>query len=268
MTENKVKSWTDWGDSPNKDYPDAMLVVSELMKQNFLRYREVLSMIILDIVAGYKSALFGVVDSNNNILLAGVALFKEESSKSVSSILRAFFKIQKAKPRSILTEGQKYIAEALKYLSDQNIFRGAHILSPMHILRKASLKFNGSTADRLSVMSSLTTLLDTRDKDEFHETVGLLLSNPVNKSLIEELTNEENKSIFYCCTGKSFVGLTRAGCQKLHKLVRPHFREGAAFCDFFRKSVTLNVEITDNFWKSFNHYEVDTGLCEWDPRIS
>ena len=104
-------------------------------------YREVLSVSILDIVVGYKAALFGVADSNNNILLAGVALLKEESSRSMSNILRAFFKIQKAAPLSILTESQSYIREALKELSDQNIFRGAHLLSPMHVLDEASRKF-------------------------------------------------------------------------------------------------------------------------------
>lgn len=104
LTEKKVKSSMGWGDSPNKDSPDTMLVVSKHMSKNFLKYREVLSMSVLDIVAGYKAALFGVTDSNNSILLAGVALFKEESSKSISNILRAFFKIQMETPLSILTE--------------------------------------------------------------------------------------------------------------------------------------------------------------------
>ena len=121
--------------------------------------------------------------------------------------------------------------------------------------------------ERASVICSLTNLVSTRDKDEYHEEIGLLLSNPASQSLIEELTAKEYESIFYCCTGESFIGLTRTGCQKLRNLARPHFTKETDFFDFFQKSVQLNIEITDTLCRSFNHFESHTVLCEWDPRV-
>ena len=64
-------------ESSKKDFPSVVLAINMRMKENFMKYRDLLCVSIVDIVSGYKAALFGVMESNNRVLLAGTALFKE-----------------------------------------------------------------------------------------------------------------------------------------------------------------------------------------------
>lgn len=54
-----------------------MLAINKRMKENFTKYRDMLCVSITSIVFGYKAALFGAMESNNRVLLAGTVLFKE-----------------------------------------------------------------------------------------------------------------------------------------------------------------------------------------------
>ena len=155
-------------------------------------------------------------------------------------------------------------------LANQNIFLGSHLLSPMHVIREAASTLNFNSWKLASITSLLMNAVGTRDKDEYYEAIRLLLADPypVSKKLTERLIAEENESIFYCCTGGSFVGLSRIGCQKLNTLARSYFPAKTTFCDFFRRCLFLNIEVTNISIKSFKEYESEIGPCMGDIRMS
>lgn len=236
------------------------------MKDNFKKHQEILCISVLNIVDDYKSLLFGVMESNNGVLLVGVALLEKTGWTPYYEILQEFFRIHGAAPLTILTENEKNLNKAITKLKMEGLYLGNHILNPMCVINSALSKLSDSE-QRTSIGILLMNAATTRDKDEFAETISLLMKDPVSKILTEGLLTEKNKSVFYCCTSDIFVGISRVGCQSLRSMAKSYFPLRTTFCEFFRSSVWLNAEITRTSATTFKHYAKDLGFCVGDPRL-
>jgi hypothetical protein len=89
MKDNRYNAIVDWDDIKGA-YPRRIVAVTENMKRNYRRYRDLLRFDVLDTVLKnridtskrYCQAVFSVVDSANRIVLAGVAVYNEESEEN------------------------------------------------------------------------------------------------------------------------------------------------------------------------------------------
>lgn len=84
MREQKYNAIVDW-DEVRGAYPKRIVAVSEAMKRNYRRYRDLLRFDLVEAVLKnridtskrYSLGLFSVVDCCNRVVLAGIAVFNE-----------------------------------------------------------------------------------------------------------------------------------------------------------------------------------------------
>jgi hypothetical protein len=84
----------DWTNEENQKRPQTLLIVSKTMKKNFLAYSDMLSFeVIYDLVRntsrGGKSYLVGVftvADTNSKSLIAGLAIFSNDTIATFKEI--------------------------------------------------------------------------------------------------------------------------------------------------------------------------------------
>jgi len=84
LKDNRYNAIVDW-DEMRGAYPKRIVAVTESMKRNYRRYRDLLRFDVLDAVLKnridtskrYCWAVFSVVDCGNRVVLAGVAVYNE-----------------------------------------------------------------------------------------------------------------------------------------------------------------------------------------------
>jgi hypothetical protein len=144
MKDNKYNAIVEWDDIKGV-YPRTIVAVTENMKNNYRRYRDLLRFDVLDIVLKnridtskrYSQAVFSVVDSSNKIVVAGIAVYNEESEENYVELFENLIKLQdRLVPDVILSDCSTPILKAVKTLTENNVFSGLHIYDPLKIIVK------------------------------------------------------------------------------------------------------------------------------------
>jgi hypothetical protein len=125
MKDNKYNAIVEWDDIKGI-YPRNIVAITENMKNNYMRYRNLLRFDVLDIVLKnridtskrYCQAVFSVVDSSNNIVIAGIAVYNEESEENYVELFENLIKLQDGlAPDMILSDCSTPILRAVKTLT-------------------------------------------------------------------------------------------------------------------------------------------------------
>lgn len=133
----------DWCGMEGDMLPNIIVVVSESMRRNYVKYGDILSFdITYKLLKNFNSngqqynvGVFCVFDTNNRILIAGVAILCNESTDSMEKVFGMFIKLHNRPPQTIITDQQMTFAKAIQRLKDKKFYNGIHILDPFHVIR-------------------------------------------------------------------------------------------------------------------------------------
>lgn len=136
------------------EYPHMIVAVSKRMKDNYKRYKDLLSFDItynlirnLTPTGGvYRLGVFCVTDTNIRILMAGIALMTDERVEDFCLMFQLFFRLHEGQlPESIITDQQKSIEHAIEKLRHEDYRFGgiSHIFDPFHLINNIRENLKG-----------------------------------------------------------------------------------------------------------------------------
>lgn len=107
-----------------------IMLISPLMLNSYIRFGDLLDFrIIHDLLldtqiegSGYKVGVFSVFDTNEVPLLAGFALLREETPRTISQILRSFCVIHNKPPVTLVTGNETYVLDAVDHMINKKHF--------------------------------------------------------------------------------------------------------------------------------------------------
>lgn len=128
-----------------------MVFASRAMLGNYSKFGDLLAFDVYDGLLRntshdnerYKVAMFTVCDTNIRLLFAGLALFVDETTPAMFSILDMFIQLHGKTPSSIISKGQQSVALAVEELRDHELFTGAHMLDTCYLLETVKPKIMG-----------------------------------------------------------------------------------------------------------------------------
>lgn len=114
LKEHQYAYRLEWEEEPRDMYPRIIVTASARMLANYARYGDLLT---FDVVHGvvrntahdckkYRLGVFGVSDTNEELLLAGLAFMVDETTSAIFAVLDHFFQIHGKAPSSIMTDTQ------------------------------------------------------------------------------------------------------------------------------------------------------------------
>lgn len=132
----------DWSEKDTKN-PEILLVVSPNMKKSYEKYGDQLylnvifkhRLVLKEPPNSYMFAIFVAFDSNNRPLIVGTGIISSKKSTKVKILLEMFFSIHRSRPKSIITNDDSEMVDAISVLKRKKIYFGAHLLNPTSVVK-------------------------------------------------------------------------------------------------------------------------------------